>query len=246
MTQRRRTLKGDWPLLNWAVRYVPVVAILRAARAESVLDVGCGPGALGVFYPGRRFVGCDVAFVARPPWMTPVVAKGGTLPFRDGAFDIVISLDTLEHVPAGERARFVADLARVGRRYLVMAAPCGRLAALAERALDGWYALLGISTPPWLAEHFQEGLPERSEIEATVAALGRPYRVYGNENLLVHLLIMMAESLDRLRPRLSRLVRERMTTLPGVMARLNLRPTYRLIFVIDLGRSRGESSAPRA
>jgi SAM-dependent methyltransferase len=238
MTERRRSLKGDWPLLNWAARYYPIVGILRAARAESVLDVGCGPGALGVFDPGRGFVGCDVAFDVRPSWMTPVVAKGGALPFRDGTFDVVLSLDTLEHVPAVERAGFVADLARVGRRYLVVAAPCGRLAAAAERALDGWYALLGISTPPWLAEHFQERLPERREIEAAVAALGRPYRVYGNENLLVHLFIMMAESLDRLRPRLSRLVRERMEPLAAVMARLNLRPTYRLIFVVDLAGSK--------
>ena len=154
MVRRRRGLKGDWPMPNWAMRYFPVISVLRAVSADSVLDVGCGPGALGLLEPHRRFVGCDVAFERPRPPMVPVIGAGGALPFRDGAFDVVISLDTLEHVPAGARASFVADLARVGRRYLVIAAPCGRLAQWADRLLDRWYALRGFSTPGWLAEHF--------------------------------------------------------------------------------------------
>jgi hypothetical protein len=167
----------------------------------------------------------------------PVVGLGGALPFRDRSFDAVISLDTLEHVPAGERARFVADLARVGQRRLVLAMPCGPLARLTERLLDGWYALRGISTPAWLAEHFQERLPDRAEVEAAVASLGYPYRVWGNENALVHLLVMMAESSDRLRPRLIRLATEHPERVARVAARLNARPTYRLVFEIDLTAS---------
>lgn len=235
MRRRRRALGGAWPLLNWAARYYPVVSILRSVGAGSVLEVGCGPGALGFFDPGRRFVGCDVSLEHPPPSMLPVVARGGRLPFRDGAFDVVISLDTLEHVPARERVDFLADLARVGRRTLVVTAPCGRGARLAERLLDRWYALLGIATPPWLAEHFHEGLPSRREIEAAVASLGRPYTIYGNEQILVHLLIMMAESSDRLRPRLARLVRERPALLAALLGRLNMRPTYRVVVRVDLG-----------
>ncbi len=140
----------------------------------------------------------------------------------------------LAALPAAERAGFVADLARVGRRHLLLAMPCGRLARLSERLLDGWYALRGISTPPWLIEHMHEGLPDRAEVEAAVAGLGRPYRVYGNENVLAHLLVMMAESSDLLRPRLLRQTRERMDRVAWLAARFNMRPTYRLLFVVDL------------
>jgi SAM-dependent methyltransferase len=237
--ERRRHLVLDWLMLNGGIRYYPVLAILRRMNAASVLDVGCGDGGLGMFDPNRRFVGCDLRFVASRPPMVPVVGRGGALPFRDGAFDAVISLDTLEHVPVAERPAFIADLARVGRRRLVLAMPCGPAARLAERLLDRWYALLGISTPAWLAEHVQEGLPDRAAVEAAVAALGRPYRVYGNENVLAHLLVMMAESTELLRPRLARLAGERVDRMARMMAWLNMawlnmRPTYRLLFEIDL------------
>jgi SAM-dependent methyltransferase len=228
MPERRRPLAMQSRMLNVALRYLPVMSILRQVGATSVLDVGCGDGGLGLFEPWRPFVGCDVSFHRPQPPMRPVVGLGGALPFRDRAFDMVVSLDTLEHVPAGERARFVADLARVCRRGVVLAAPCGPLARAAERVLDGWYARLGISTPPWLAEHLRERLPDRAEIEAAVASLGWPYTLYGHENLLVHLAVMMAEATDHLRPRLDRLA-EQPERLAGWAARLNARPTYRLV-----------------
>ena len=58
--------------------------------------------------------------------------------------------------------------------------------------------------------------------------------MYGKENVLVHLLRMMAESSDLLRPRLVRLIRTRMDQMAWLAARFNLRPTYRLLFVVDL------------
>lgn len=235
MPERHRPLSLEWLMLNGAIRYYPVVALLRSLGATSVLDVGCGDGGLGMYEPGRPFVGCDLQFGRPWPPMRAVVGRGGALPFADRSFDAVISLDTLEHVPPAERGAFVADLARVARRRLILAMPCGGLARLSERLLDRWYALLGISTPPFLDEHVAFQLPEQTEVEAVLTSLGHPFQVYGNENLLVHLLVMMGESLDWLRPRLIWLARERGEATAAVMARLNLRPTYRLIFVVDVG-----------
>lgn len=234
MPTRQRDLVMEWLMPNVALRYFPVVALLRDVRAASVLDVGCGDGGLGMFGWNRSFVGCDLQFHQPMPPMRAVVGAGGALPFGNGAFDVVISLDTLEHVPPASRVGFIADLARVARRYLILAMPCGQVARTAERLLDRWYALRGISTPPWLAEHEALVLPERAEVEAAVAGLGQPYRVYGNENALVHLLIMMAESSRRLRPRLVRFLRLRMDTAAEIAGRLNARPTYRHLFVVDL------------
>ncbi len=45
------------------------------------------------------------------------------LPFRDGAFDLVFSLDTLEHIPGVHRAGLLSELLRVTRDGLYVAVP---------------------------------------------------------------------------------------------------------------------------
>src|SRR5438128_180392 len=50
-------------------------------------------------------------------------ASGMGLPFADGSWDIVISCDTLEHIPPTGRAAFLAELRRVARRAVILAAP---------------------------------------------------------------------------------------------------------------------------
>ena len=49
-----------------------------------------------------------------------VFADGCSLPFADGAFDIVFSNSVIEHVGGPEKqARFAAEAVRVGRRYWI-------------------------------------------------------------------------------------------------------------------------------
>ena len=49
-----------------------------------------------------------------------VAGDGCSLPFRDGAFDIVFSNSVIEHVGGPERQRqFATEIARVGRAYWV-------------------------------------------------------------------------------------------------------------------------------
>jgi len=72
-----------------------------------VLDVGCGTGANGpvLAQAGRFTVGVDFSAVplkldrgADREQLTRVQGDGELLPFRDGAFDLVVSLDVLEHL----------------------------------------------------------------------------------------------------------------------------------------------------
>jgi SAM-dependent methyltransferase len=123
--------QADWnfrPLLGWVqrLRIRSVAAVLGAnPRAARLLEVGYGSG---VFLPelarhADETFGADVhsrgaavsdvlATHASPA--TLLRAGAGALPYRDGAFDTVVTVSTLEFVP--DVAAAVAELVRVTRR----------------------------------------------------------------------------------------------------------------------------------
>jgi SAM-dependent methyltransferase len=95
-----------------------------------VLDAGCGTGGflrwLASTAPVGRVAGVDLAADAielareRVPGAELEVASLAAIPFPDAAFDLVVTNDVLQHVPEGEVAGSLRELARV----LV---PCGML-----------------------------------------------------------------------------------------------------------------------
>jgi ubiquinone/menaquinone biosynthesis C-methylase UbiE len=100
--------------------------VLSAVRGRSVLDVACGLGYVcEALAPDHDVVGCDVAVSAgRRGTHTTVHWCGGNveeLPFRDDAFDTVVSTHTLEHVQHLVTA--LEELRRVARRRIVVVVP---------------------------------------------------------------------------------------------------------------------------
>jgi ubiquinone/menaquinone biosynthesis C-methylase UbiE len=87
-----------------------------------VLDVGCGTGTGLALYAdaGCTVVGADVSAAmlerarARLPDGTALFrTDGDSLPFGDGAFDLVTTSMVLHEVPTHARAAFVTEMARV-------------------------------------------------------------------------------------------------------------------------------------
>jgi hypothetical protein len=159
-------------MLNWLARYAPAGAEILDAEgrpAGSLLDVGCGPHGFACAHPGVPFVGLDVEFPVKvASSMTAIQAPAGPLPFQDGAFHTVLSLDTLEHVPRPDRAGFVAELARVAAHRVLLACPTAEAAGI-DTAVRNRFTAMGVGVPSWLSEHQEYGLPTREEIEAFAA-----------------------------------------------------------------------------
>jgi SAM-dependent methyltransferase len=97
-------------------------------KPTKVLEIGCGKGALLRHFQeqGRQMVGIDVDLRAlregRPEHgRLPVVAASGiSLPFRNGAFDLVLSFDVFEHIADSDRhLREVRRVLRPGGAYLL-------------------------------------------------------------------------------------------------------------------------------
>jgi SAM-dependent methyltransferase len=104
-----------------------LVAAVVAADPERVLEVGCGWGELAEWI--ARETRAEVVAIDLSPHMVQLARERGvaasvadvqTLPFADGAFDVVVAAWMLYHVP--DLARGLAEIARVLR-------PGGRLVA---------------------------------------------------------------------------------------------------------------------
>lgn len=147
-------------------RILQVVAE-SARRSHSVptvdvLDVGGFPCYAPRFLPVDRVVVADVIDPRGPtPSAGYVRADGAALPFVDGSFDVVSSLDSLEHVPSDRREAYVAELLRVSRRYVLILAPFAQPETeLAERVLAEFVRVFDQEESPQLEEHHSYGLPE--------------------------------------------------------------------------------------
>lgn len=154
------------PLRAWGFEHIPV--------GRSVLDVGCGGGAalseLAERFPDAKLVGCDVSPLAietatalneahvRRGRMTFHLCGVPDLPFADGAFDTVFSVESLYFWPdalAGLR-EIRRVLAPRGAFMTVLEMVGG---AMNERQLE-------------IVEHLKMFCPTRAELAELMTAAG--------------------------------------------------------------------------
>jgi 2-polyprenyl-3-methyl-5-hydroxy-6-metoxy-1,4-benzoquinol methylase len=154
--------------------YATLSSLVESLGPDSVLDAGCGEGEtvarLADVLP-QRVAGVDVredcvAFTRRRfPDMEVSRQSLYELGFPDGAFDLVLCLEVLEHLDEPEAA--LSELSRVSRRDLVLSVPHEpwfRVGSL----LRGKY-LAGLGNHPehiqqWSRRRFEGFLAPRVEI----------------------------------------------------------------------------------
>jgi len=104
-------------------------------EVRSILDVGCGDGKITsaiMHATGKDVIGLDSSEEALARCDFPTVrGNASRLPYGPDAFDMVMSTDTLEHLPSKIEDAAWQDLFRVARNWVAVAVP------YRENLLDG-------------------------------------------------------------------------------------------------------------
>jgi hypothetical protein len=180
-------------------RYRLVMDLLGEVRGDTrslrILDVGGRTALLRSFLPDDEVVLVDVEASGEPGL---VLGDGSALPFADGAFDAVLAFDTLEHVPPAGRAAFTAELARVAKRWVMIAGPYAAPEVdEAERLLERFLREKLAVEHRYLAEHRSNGLPVRADVEAALRDAGAEVTSIGHGNVRRWLALMcLAMAMD--------------------------------------------------
>jgi len=142
------------------IRHRIVAALACKFSPRTILDVG-GEGMLKLFLPRVQITTANVK-------SGDISYSGDKLPLNGNSFDVVVSLDTIEHLPKHERADFAQELYRVSKKAFILCAPLGTAEHLAyeKKILDSRKVSEHSNT--YLAEHVKYGLPTPDEVSEMV------------------------------------------------------------------------------
>lgn len=167
-----------WSQRDYLIRYLPVLKELnRFPSLVLVLEVGSG--SLGLSrYTRKRIMGVDLKTTG--PHCQNMLLTGASaesLPFKDSSFDLVVSLDMLEHIPSENRVDVIRELFRVAKNKIFLGVPTFEIAKefedkvrkIYEGKINNWKGSPQsrekfIKRNAFLLEHDKFGLPKESEV----------------------------------------------------------------------------------
>jgi SAM-dependent methyltransferase len=180
MMINRWLLQPDVYLRHWII-----AEKLRETQARQdkkplrVLDVGGGSLNISDFS-----VDVDVTTANVVP-EADIIYNGKKLPLKSNSFDVVISVDTLEHVPPKSRVGFVDDLMRVSKSRLILIAPyASRDHVILERRLEADLKKAGNPVPDYLKEHIKYGLVNENQL-GQIKKLSKKVEIVRLSNTLI-------------------------------------------------------------
>jgi hypothetical protein len=127
---------------------------LDMKASVSILDVGGFDGALALFLPHYEI---DV--------LDPITTGGSGFGITVEPYDVVVSIDALEHVAPEERQSFLEQLCRVALHWCVINFPSSHTATAQELVFE-------LTQNPLVKEHVEWPLPEMESVKQYLESSG--------------------------------------------------------------------------
>jgi len=105
---------------------VPVTLSMLPNGVRSVLDLGCGDGTLlGAMDETLFKVGIDISHTALRLVKRghPILASSEALPFKQGAFDLLMCTEVLEHLPSAMFEATLDEIQKTAKKYILISVP---------------------------------------------------------------------------------------------------------------------------
>ena len=156
---------------------------LVPSEVRSILDVGAGNGLFLKLLEDKRecpsMMGIERATAVKRAarCRAPILsASAERLPFRDAAFELVSSLNMIEHLPYGIYERALTEIQRVSSRYILISVP------YRQRRLKAVCPYCGCEFNP----HYHMRSYDETSLSALFSGFHAAYwaKVYRAENLL--------------------------------------------------------------
>ncbi len=225
-----------------AIRYGPVVAAIKKNHLENSKILEIGSGSLGITpYLKKPIDGLDIDFSGpQTSLVNKIKASDTNLPFHKNYYDVVISVDVLEHIEPQSRQKAITEMLRVAKKLVIIVVPIGKYAEGQDRYLNARWQRIFKSENQFLSEHVKNGLPQTDEILVTIdkaqRSLGKKASIksWPILNLKVRWLLMITWiSKNRLSYYLY--LKGYLLLMP-LLKRANFGKCYRRIFVVEFAR----------
>jgi len=151
---------NDRWLLSVVLRYKPIVDRIKAMPNYKNLDIAeIGSNSQGIgFYLKKKVTGLDllkneVGLARYGEYLDFVQGDATSLGFKDNSYDVIVSIDTLEHLNDAQREKALSEMVRVSRRWIILALPFKGEAEKYEKRFNELFLKKYGKPNPALEEH---------------------------------------------------------------------------------------------
>lgn len=235
-----------------ALRYLPVVSEIEKSGLmdPNILEIGSGSLGITPYFKGN-VDGLDIDFSGpTSKFLNKIKGQADNLPFHKNSYDVVISVDVIEHLPKSLREKAIFEQLRITKKLAIIVVPVGKLSEDQDRQLFAHWNKIFKTKNQFLQEHIENGLPSVDEIlvwiDRSLRKLGKKARIKSRPILNLALRQFLMKTWISKNRCLYYLYMKGYLLLLPLLRLANFGNCYRRIFVIEFVSPAEDRSSSRA